>query len=1697
MADDTTGRTPPPDAARIRTWLTERVADLSGIQPRDVDPRDTWQSYGMASADAVSLSGELEEWLQRPLPPTLVYEHPTIDALVAYLTAPEGDSTPAPRAAAAAATTRPVTAAPDDSGGNGSDPVCVVGVGCRFPGGAHGLDGYWDLLASGRHAARGVPRERWDASAYYDPDPGRPGGVYTRHGGFLDDIAGFDAGLFGISPGEALRMDPQQRLVLEVAWEALEHAGIAVDGLRGSRTGMFLGMMDTGQYSQLQLDQEGRACLDDPNFGIGAAPSVAAGRLSYLLDLRGPTLSVDTACSSSLVGLHLAAQALRQGECDLALAAGVSALAHPDGMVQACRMRMLAADGRCKTFDETADGFLMGEGCGVVVLERLSSARANGHRVLAVVRGSAVNQDGRSNGLTAPNRQAQTAVIRAALAAAATAPGDVDYVEAHGSGTRLGDSLEIEGLAEAFGPRPADRRPLVVGAVKTNVGHLLGAAGMAGLIKAVLVLQHGEVPRNLHLERPIPAVKDAEATLVLPEGRTPLPDDGGPRVAGVSSFGWSGTNAHAVLEQAPGADATPVSEAEQHHPHLLTLSAASDSALAATAGRLADHLGSAEGSGGTPALRDVAHTLRTGRSALDHRRALVVRDTDEARAALSDLAHQAERGVGAGVGVRARAAAPVVFMFPGVGDQYPGMGRGLYERFGAFSAAVDECAEILRTPLGRDIRDLVFAGSPESAGAGAPPGGGDLRALMGRAQADAPTSALHRTDLAHPVVFVTEYALARLWMSQGVRPSALIGYSLGEYVAACVSGVFSLHDALHLVAERARLIQETTAGAMVAVAAPEEQVRAMLSPGLSVAAVNGPAMTVVSGATADVAEFEAGLHGVARQRVRTTHAFHCGLLAPVAERLEGVVRGVARSAPRIPFAANLTGAWITDDEARDPAYWAAHTRSTVRFADGLATVGEGDPPVLLEVGPGQTLSGLAMQVLRGCATPVASMRPEDQHDDDAEVLLRAAGRLWEEGVGLDSRGPDGQLVPLPTYAFEHTPYWPTPVDGADRSRGGPVRPAVRPEGKLPDLADWCHSPVWEEAAAARPPHPADPEVWLLFADPDGVCDGVAAWLTSTGVGTPVVVQPRGGETPGTAAASGAVPSPAPLSIDPSAAESYTDLLREVAERHGPVRRIVHAWSLRERRTGRAGASGAVAAGPHSLVLLAQALGRTMPGAPVELVALTANALAVTGDDGRHPERATALGVCRSIDLEYPSVHARVVDLDLDGPWDTPDSARRLGREVALADAAEVTAYRGRRRWIRGWKHTPVPAAEPGEVWRERGSYLITGGLGGLGLALAGHLARTVAARLTLVARTPLPARDHWPDLLSAEDTPPEVRRRIQGVLDLEAAGAEVLPLAADIADPDHARSIVAAARERFGAVHGVVHAAGVPGEGLVQVKTTEQMDRVLRPKVAGTLALGEALAEQEQPPDFIALYSSATAVLGGLGESDYCAANAFLDAYAQAAPSGCRVVAIGWGPWRWDTWQAAAFAERPDALVAVEELRERYGITFDEGHDLLTRILAADTAQVLVIPQPMEEAAEQWAGLAELPGESAVPPQRYPRPRLRTPYVAPRTPAEERIAALWQDRLGIDRVGIDDPFLDLGGNSLVGLAIVAAIEKETGVRLSAAALLEAPTVRGLAHLVEGDPSDGVGTEEPLGADAERGRMRRQRLLRRANRGEVS
>ncbi|GAA3025425.1 hypothetical protein GCM10017559_58880 [Streptosporangium longisporum] len=778
------------------------------------------------------------------------------------------------------------------------EPIAVIGMACRYPGGADTTDDFWELLREGRNAVREIPATRWDIDDYYDPDPRVPGGIYTRYGTFLEDVAGWDAEFFGLSPREALRMDPQQRMLLELAWEGLESAGLSPSRLRGSRTGVMVGYMDTLQYGRLQMEWQGRDALSDPYLGQGAIASVAAGRIAYQLDLIGPTLTVDTACSSSLIAVHLAAESLRRGECDLALAAGASLSLHPTLYIQACAGLMMCSDGRCKTFDENADGYVMGEGGGLVVLEPLSKALANGRRIRAVIRGSAVNQDGRSNGLTAPSRKAQVDVITRALAAARVTPDEIDYVEAHGSGTHLGDAIELSALHDVFGGRRADH-PLRVGAVKTNIGHTQAAAGVAGLIKTVLILENELIPPNLNLTVPAAAIP-GDGTVRPVTDPLPLPHRDTPRLAGVSSFGLSGTNAHLVVQAAPSpespalpAGTTPAA------PYVLPLSAGDETALREQADRLAGWLQERPGAD----LADVAHTLQTGRAELDHRRAVVCADTAEALRRLRATAAD---------GHRVRRRPRIAFLLPGVGDQYAGLGRELYAAEPVYAEAVDRCVELVHRRSGVDLRPLFF---PDDAPAA--PAVTDLAALLGRAPeksrddrgtGDASDAGdahdpLDQAAIAHPFLFTVEYALARLLAHWGVTPDLLVGYSLGEYVAATLAGVFTLEDALHVVVERAHLIGTVPAGRMVAVAAPEDRVRAVLAASgtdVDVAARNGPAMTVLSGLPAEIDAATAALaaDGLACRPLRSAHAFHSTLLQPAREKLAAVLEGVTMRPPR-------------------------------------------------------------------------------------------------------------------------------------------------------------------------------------------------------------------------------------------------------------------------------------------------------------------------------------------------------------------------------------------------------------------------------------------------------------------------------------------------------------------------------------------------------------------------------------------------------------------------------------------------------------------------------------------------------------------------------------------------------------------------------------------------------------------------------
>jgi amino acid adenylation domain-containing protein/natural product biosynthesis luciferase-like monooxygenase protein len=972
---------PTKTTAEIEAWLVEQLSRRLGLEPKELDIRVEFSWYGLDSSDAVRVIGEMETWLGRRLSPTLAWDYPTIEILAKHLSG----SVDQPQ----------ISVVPQTTTVFQNDPIAIVGMSCRFPG-ATSPEAFWLMLRDGIDAVSEIPADRWDINTFFDPDPAAPGKMYSRWGGFLNHVDQFDPLFFGISPREAACIDPQQRLLMEVAWEALERAGQAPDRLAGSRTGVFIGISGS-DYFQLQMDQPERI---DAYAGTGTALSIAANRLSYLLDLRGPSIAVDTACSSSLVAVHLACQSLRSGECTMAIAGGVNIILSPEWNIAFSRARMMAAGGRCKTFDASADGYVRGEGGAVLVLKRLSDAIANDDQVLAIVRGSAVNQDGRSNGLTAPNGLAQQEVIRAALEQAGATPDQLGYIEAHGTGTPLGDPIEIEALTAVLAQSPTDQ-PCYLGSVKTNIGHLEAAAGMAGMIKVVQALQHQELPPHLHLSQLNPYISLSDTRLVIPRERQSWAAGARPRLAGISSFGFGGTNAHIVLEEAP---LPHIAQEENDRPlHLLTLSARTEQGLRDLAIRYDNHLAVHP----QASIADLCFTANTGRSQFAHRLAVIADSGEQLRERLQDFAAQKKKISGLmRAEMTSRHAPKVVFLFTGQGAQYIGMGRQLFNTQPTFRQALQRCAELLVPYLEQPLLSVLF---PE----------------------DEASSPLNETAYTQPALFALEYALFEMWRSWGIVPDAVMGHSVGEYVAACVAGVFSLEDALKLIALRARLMNSLPKdGAMAVVFANEARVLDAIAPypgQLSIAAVNGPTNIVISGVEAAVQavqeRFEA--EEVIIRTLTTSHAFHSPLMEPILDQFEQELHEIRFQSPQIPLVSNLTGQVLEPDQIQDARYWSRHIRDAVRFADGINTLVDQGYHTFLELGPSPVLVGMGKRCRKDAGLVWQGSLDKDL--DDWRALLTSVGELYLHGKPVDWNAFDQDYsrrrILLPTYPFERQRCW--------------------------------------------------------------------------------------------------------------------------------------------------------------------------------------------------------------------------------------------------------------------------------------------------------------------------------------------------------------------------------------------------------------------------------------------------------------------------------------------------------------------------------------------------------------------------------------------------------------------------------------------------------------------------------------------------
>jgi acyl transferase domain-containing protein/acyl carrier protein len=1610
---------------------------------------------------------------------------------------------------------------PDElAAGYAGSEIAIIGMSCRFPGAAD-VAAFWRNLRAGAESLAEVGDQELLAAGVTAEELANP--AYVRRVPALAGSEDFDARFFGYTPQEATIMDPQHRLFLECAWEALEQAGYDSTRYPGP-IGVFTGAK-TNTYLFNVVAQRARfPGLDNFQIALGNDLAAMATRVSYKLDLRGPSYALHTACSTSLVAVHLACQSLLLDECSMALAGG-AALNVPQrrGYVYQ-KGGLLSPDGSCRTFDARAAGSNFGNGAGAVLLKRLADALRDGDTVYAVIRGSATNNDGaRKASFTAPGVAGQTAVLLEAMASAGVDPADISYVEAHGTATDLGDSIELLALTQAFRATTERRGYCAIGSVKTNLGHLETAAGVASLIKTALALWHRTLPPSLHFERPNPKIDFAASPFVVNTTCRPWPEPaaGKRRTAGVSSFGIGSTNAHVVVEEAPPPAATDPGKPWQP----LLLSARSPAALEAMSRNLGRHLAEHP----EAALADVAFTLAAGRRAFEHRRCLVCRDRAEAAAALAG-ADLATRAPAAPTATAERADWRPAFLVPGLGEHYVDMGLGLYRSEPLFRDEVDRGAEALRPWLGVDLREVLYprgtaarTGSPGSSGSpGSPdspesPGSNtgsdgeaaaiklDLRAMLGRGDAppDAASARLDRTLYAQPATFVVEHALARLLLARGVAPQAMIGYSLGEYVCACLAGVLSPGDALSLVARRAALVDRLPAGAMLAVNLDAAALAARLAgrSGLSLAADNGPGGCVAAGGAEEIAELAAalGAEGVACRRLAASHAFHTERMAAVADELTAFAATLERRPPAIPYVSNLTGTWITAEQATDPAYWARHLVSPVRFADGLDALLFDGGRALIEVGPGQGLSSFARLHPRcapqaGRPLPVVpAMRPRHGRASDAAVLLGALGALWQSGVHVDwtahFAGERRRRVPLPTYPFERQRYWLDP-DAATLARtAGRAAPAEAPGRpaaamlKNPDLDTWLYRPVWRPGEwPAETAAPRLDGVWLLLADRLGVADALASRLAARGAEV-VLASPGEGFTH----AAGR------FTLRPGESADYEQCLGRLGGR--PLARVVHLCGLApvpEQAGGEAAFRAAQELGFYSLLALAKALVRrkAAPGG-LEIDVVTHGVHAVAPGDPLAPERATVLGPAVVIPQEHPQLLIRAIDLDWPASGAAVDRERvdlaagRLLREL-LAPAGElVVAHRGDARKVRAFDPAPPPP-DSAQPFRAAGVYLITGGLGGIGLALAERLARTRQAKLVLTRRTPLPPREQWDDWLRGHDRDDRTSRALAGIRALEAAGAEVLALAADVADEAQMRAAVQAARDRFGELHGVIHAAGVlAADGFKTVQATGRAECELHfaPKVYGLYVLERVLAGLRL--DFVALYSSLSAVLGGLGYAGYAAANLFMDSFAELrnrAPDGT--------PWRsidWDSWHASAGEAAPGGLgTTLSEL----AMTPDEGFAMLRRLLALpEPRPVVVSTGALAPRLAQWVELRAFRATAAA--GSGPRARPTAGQLAAGEELERQVAAVWRRVLGSGELAHDQNFFDLGGNSLLGMQLVAELARELGVEIEPVALFESPTVAAMArHLGARGPGGAGGSA--AGSAAEPPKVRRRRRAERAD-----
>lgn len=1622
-----------------KVWLVQRVAKQLNCAEEEIDSLAPLSDLGLESTEMMQIMGEIEDIWSIEIPTSLLYDIRTIEGLADYIDT--GECNNDERIDALPAKKRLHIR---QNAINDEDPVCITGMSARFPG-ADGVKAFWDLLIKGETISQPVPSERWDSIRLVHTDSSHPGTSYTNKIAPVERMTSFDRKYFGLSYREALFMDPQQRIALQIARQALDDAGVVRDQHEVLNTGVFIGMMALSQYATVLREKLGEDALDDPYFSLGTSASVTAGRISYLLNLQGPSLVVDTACSSSLVALDIAIKNLKQGSCRNALVVGVNAVLHPDSLRQGSKMRMLSPSGRCWTFDAKADGFLLGEGCGAVYLERMSDAVRNGHRIDAVILGSAVNQDGRSNGITAPNRSAQVAVINSALTSAGVDPWEVDYVEAHGTGTVLGDTIEIDALSEAYGINR--KSPLYIGAVKTNIGHLAGAAGMAGLIKTVLAMKQGVIPSNRNYETPNPRIHWDSRDFALPLNAVPwdtVSESG--RVAGISSFGWSGTNSHVLLcnvdafvtrmsRGGDGGKTSALTELRDKSPvcrsgdTVIPLSAATSSSLVDYAKVLATEIENNDDQ-----ISAISQTLKAYRESLSHRAVVAGRRADELVQALHELTDADVMDTRA-----SRQRTPYgVFVFPGSGHDNQQSIKILYEAHPGFRQAIDQCVE-----AGRILEPEV-----------------DIAAILGirESEKDSPQSTL----ATHLLAFCAGYASAKMWEYDGITPDAVIGYSIGELSAAAWAGVFSIEDGVRLVCERTRVLETASDGYMLVAAADYNRLSRIVSyPVGEVVIKAGPHATVVAGSEkmADEAESLIRKAGIAVSRIPTHLPMHSSIIgSEVGSELRQACAKVSYQDSRVPIFAGLSGECLKSKEALGETYWTEHACKPVDFARSVQNAAEAASLsertlCFFDMGTGE-IGSMAMQVVfsrQEKATCFRTMRTQmDKITEDDGIYEESLWRAWMKGFDVDvTERIDVTPYSLPQYRFDEERLWPSGDSGPASVQSDS---ASMDGGRIAGPDVELLVPGWTQSDSVEIESNRGPEAVVLVGADNEFGELVAVMLADM------------------------LPSR-------SVVERYMDL----SDREDSLSDVIEGAKMRVATNFEAG----YASTARSTVVDIRALqhptsGRTSQDfeanyldvrnlcrnvlncAPLELLVLTPDAFSSRTGKPVRPSSRAALGPLLCTHQEHPDVICRLVDLEqaaVDGvPLEMAARyvAQLVAKEIELPSVGDVSPcvrYEGNRRFVRHLDPLGMGRAARGcdtpDV-RQYRNIAIVGGLGRVGRALAGEMLRRHApqCRVAVIGRLGGRPGQLWTEVERQGATHAE-RLRWLDTTNQQYPG--LCGIEGDVLDVASIRAALLRARSELGSVDLVIQAAGSTETSEFFLISSDQRNarKNSEAKVSGTNCLLSILKD-DLPGCPVVLMSSISTLLGGLGFSGYIAANAYLEALAESEPTGNRVLAIGW-----DTWRDTLKPEFPQNDASAN-IRRQHALGSPEAVEALFVALASEHRVVMVSAGDMTSRLHGSVRLGAISNarQSVVQPGVSDHRSGPRNTVLSTSSIRNTVRRAWSEALGEDSPSDDVNFFDAGGNSLVGVQLVETISRDFNISVPIASLYESPTISRMTKMVE-------------------------------------